>query len=738
MRLACVAAALLLSATTSLAGVAPRENAPEYGATTFAPRGPAVVGLGARAFTVAGPLEVMERCCSRGELRIVERGAPHRTVRVETTGLDQQVTGFQGWRNPQPLTERRLHVLLAEPLQPGREYQLSFPGSPEPLALPVGFSPDAHSAAIQVDQLGYHPRQRKYAYIGGWLGTAGALPVGPAAFDVLDADGHSVFRGTLTLRAPADPWSGNDVWEADFSALDRPGRYRLRVEGIGASDPFAVGSDIYRPASATVLRVLYHARNSTPIAAPWAEQGHERAAGVRPELDGVYAVGVGDSPLGRGERPGIRHAARRGWFDAGDYGQYVPNAAPVWFAVALGLDLDPGAFADGDLDIPESDNGIPDVIDELEWGFDWALSMQDPRDGGVYFRIASQRWDDGLPALVTRPRLVAEKTTHATASFAALAATHARLLAAYRPDRAAQARAAAEHAWTFLESHAAWPAEGERYRNRPGTSAGEYADSSSLDNRLWAAAELFRLTRDERYLRYYEQQVDDVPLDPTGEVSYSQQAMAALWAYLRTDDPRRDAAQVDHARRAVIAGADWRIRQMTAHPFRAPVHPDRGLVGWGSFGHSARAALSLATAYALTGREQYREWAWIAPAPQFGANPQGLCLVTGLGARSPLYPLSKLSQFSADGSPLPGLPMYGAHANLPATWPTTRAVNAGYLPAATRDDGYPVLRRYTDARHLPPMNEPTVAEVARLGVALALLRDGGPLAPPPRPGPIQQ
>jgi hypothetical protein len=65
-------------------------------------------------------------------------------------------------------------------------------------------------------------------------------------------------------------------------------------------------------------------------------------------------------------------------------------------------------------------------------------------------------------------------------------------------------------------------------------------------------------------------------------------------------------------------------------------------------------------------------------------------------------------------------------------------VNAGYLPAATRAGGYPVLRRYTDARHLPPMNEPTVAEVARLGVALALLRDGGTIAPGPQPATIQQ
>jgi hypothetical protein len=732
MRVAWPAAALLvLSVTPSLAGVVEREAAPEPGITTLAPGRPAAISLTARAFTIAGPLEAMTACCPPERIRIVDRAAPARALQVEAVGTDQQVTGFRGWRDPRPLTERRVHVLLAEPLQPDRDYELSFAGAAEPVSLTLRFLPDAPSRAIQVNQVGFHPQQRKQAFVGGWLGTAGALPIGPAAFDVLDDGGHSALRGTLTLRAEADEWSGNDVWEADFSALEQPGRYRIRVEGVGMSDSFQIGAGLYAPAAATVLRVLYHARNSTAIAAPWAAPGHERPAGIRPELDGVYALGVGDTPLGRGERPGLRHTTRRGWFDAGDYGQYVPNAAPVWFAIALGMDLDPAAFPDGALRIPESGNAIPDVLDELEWGFDWAVSMQDGEDGGVHFRIASQRWDDGLPASVTRPRLVAEKTTHATASFAALAAIHARLLAGHRPERAAAARTAAELAWDFLESHEAWPAEGERYRNRAGISAGEYADSSSLDNRLWAAAELFRLTRDPRYLRWYETHVDAVRLDPTGEVSYSNQAMAALWAYLRTEDTRRDAAQVEHARRAIVAGADWRIRQMVSNPFRAPVHPDRGLVGWGSFGHSARAVLSLAAAYALTGREEYREWAWQAPSAELGGNPLGLCLVTGLGARSPRYPLSKLSQFSADGTALPGLPMYGPHANLPATWPTTRAVNAGYWPSATREGGYPVLRRYTDARHLPPMNEPTVAEVARLGVALALLRDGGPIAPAP-------
>jgi len=737
MRAPSLCAALLLALGSPDAGadVASRARAPEYGATSLAGNGLVIQPLSDYAFTIAGPVETLRNCCTAEQVRIACAGRELTSADVSAIGEDTQVVGFRDWRAPVPLAEKRIHVLLASPPAAGASCLVQLESALFLARRPsLVFERPQRSPAVQVNQLGFQPGQRKYAYVGAWLGTAGPMPVRAEAFEVVSPDGNVAYEGKLVLRSRADPWSGNDVWEADFSQLQRPGQYRVRVPGIGSSDPFPIHADPYREAHRTVMRVLYHSRNSTPIESPWASPGHERAGGIHPDLDGTFDPGVGKSPLGRDETPGERHAVSRGWFDAGDYGQYVPNAAPLWFVVSLGLDLDPGAFQDGDLRIPESGNGLADVLDELDWGFEWARSMQDPLDGGVYFRIASLRWDDGLPSSVAVPRLIAEKTTHATASFAALAAIHARLLAVARPERAQLAAKAAERAWQFAASHPAWPAEGTRYRNRPGVSAGEYADMSSLDNRVWAAAELFRLTGKQEYLGFYEQNFPLVPLDPTGEVSYSHQAMAALWAYHATADDRRDPALVESARRAIVAGADWRARQMEGHPFRAPIHPDRALVGWGSFGHSARAVLSLAAAYKLTGDDRYRLAAWDAPAPQFGANPIALSFVTGVGVRSPRYPLSKLSQYSRAGIALPGLPVNGPFARLPTPWPTTRAVVDTYRPAAEPGGGYPVLRRYTDARHLPPMSEPTIAEVARIGIALGLLRDGGPLSTGTRTG----
>jgi hypothetical protein len=641
-------------------------------------------------------------------------------------GLDRQATGHSDDRTA--ITQTRLHLLFAQPLRAGLTYRLDAPAAGLH-GLPVSWQPEANTGSIQLNQVGYAPAARKQAFVGNWLGTAGPLPVDAGHFRLVEADtGKPVLEGTLARRATADPWSGNDVYTADFTALQTSGRYRLEVPGLGRSDSFSIAPDVYDPVYRSVARHFYHHRNSTAIRAPWAAPGHERPGGIPARHDAVYHPAVADSPLGSGEPANGRHPVSGGWFDAGDYGQYIPNAAPVWYVISAALDIAPQRFRDGDLDIPESGNGLPDLLDELEWGMDWALDMQDPADGGVYFRVASATWDGGLPQQVDDDRLVAEKTTHATAAFAAMAATHARLLADARPKRAATVLAAARQAWRFLQTHPQWPAEGERYRNPPGINAGEYPDPSAQDNILWAAAELYRSTGEREYHDAYRRLAAQVNIDPTGVVSFKDQGMAAHWAYLMAPWRGRDEALLKRARDIFLAAADWRIRKMQEHPYLAPVHQHRGFLGWGSFAHSSRATLTLFQAWQLSGRPHYLEWAWQTPHPQLGANPQSISYITGIGTRSPRFPLSKLSQHDGIDAPLPGIPVNGPHAHLPALWASTRTVNDAYYPAAEtpqpdgENEGYPVLRRYTDSHYLPPMSEPTVAEVARTAVAFGLLR----------------
>ncbi|WP_200241750.1 glycoside hydrolase family 9 protein [Thiohalocapsa halophila] len=665
---------------------------------------------------------------------------------VTHRGSDRQVVGFD--QDRQAIVGTRLHLLLEAPLPAGVRHRLVLPG--DAAAIPIVWQPDRVTGSIQASQVGYAPQADKRAFAGNWLGSAGPLPVAARRFEVVaEASGRVALTGMAETVAQHDPWSGNRVLALDFSELREPGRYRIRMDGLGVSDSFRIAPDVYAPLYRSLFRVFFHHRNGMAIAARYADPGHARPeGGVPAALEGVLHPAVKASKLGCGSAGCGRRRVTGGWFDAGDYGQYVPNAAPVWFYIGAALDLAPGRFGDGDLGIPESGNGVPDVLDELDWGMRWLLGMQDP-DGGVHFRIASRRWDESLPHRITAPRLIGARTTHATASFAAAAAIHARLMQPHAPERARAALAAAEAAWDFIEAHPQWPAEGERYRNPKGMHAGEYSDASAHDNRLWAAAELLRTTGKDRYRRAYADLADDVGVDPTNPVAYDKQAMAAFWAYLMAHDEPADAAPsagdgedqadpalIKQARDAVLESGRWRARMAAAHPFDAPVHHHIGFVGWGSFALSTRATLPLLQAYALSGEPSLLDWAWRSPTPQLGGNPQALCYITGFGARSPRYPLSKLAQYDAAAEPLAGIPVLGPHWHVPKVSPQMRSINAAYAPPSEPSErkpesdagyraAYPALRRFTDSDYLPHMSEPTVVDYAQVGVAYGLLKRPG-------------
>ncbi len=664
-------------------------------------------------------------------LRLVGQRTDDASLQPSKVGLSSTVVGFDSKESP--LIEKRVHLYFPVAMKPDERYRLEFPGQALQ-EIQFSYRGDAISRSIQVNQVGYLPHSRKIAFVGNWLGTAGPLPINARHFDVYEeSSGSKVFSAPLKLISSSDPWSGNRLYHADFSTLERKGRYFLQIKGIGRSDSFMISSHVYAPVYRKIFRLFYHSRNSTEIQAPFADPGFERPGGIRKPLSGLVHEAIAQSPFARSEAAGSYRAIEGGWFDAGDYGQYVANAAPVWYAFAAGHDLVPTNFASDAMGIPESGNGIPDIYDELEWGMKWLLAMQDKDDGGVYSRLVPLQWDTHLPHEVNSHRYLFEKTTHATASFVAASAIHARLLVKARPDRASEALAAAESAWRFIETTAPWPDEGHLYKNPKGVHAGEYADKSSLDNRLWAAAELYRTTGKAIYSDAFESLYQHIKIDPTAPVSFKDQALAACWAMAMAgrDGLRVKPALLKGLQDTLIAGADWLLRKSDENPYLAPIHQYIGFTGWGSFAHSSRAVLPLMQAYALTGEEKYRHRAAEMTNIQLGANPQSLSYITDVGARYPRHPLSKLSQYDDIDEPLTGIPVNGPHYHLPEIWNSTRRVNAAYLPAekATVDEqgkpmfdsAYPVMRRYVDSSLLPPMSEPTVAEYARTAVAFGLL-----------------
>ena len=113
-----------------------------------------------------------------------------------------------------------IYLKLPRPMEEGKTLRLSvtrhrFEGRERDLAMVL---PKALSDAIKVNQVGYLPDSRiRFAYLGKWLGTGGALDAKADAFEVIDlSTGKVAYEGKVRLRRKAgDKTEG--AYKQDFS-----------------------------------------------------------------------------------------------------------------------------------------------------------------------------------------------------------------------------------------------------------------------------------------------------------------------------------------------------------------------------------------------------------------------------------------------------------------------------------------------------------------------------------------
>src|SRR5690606_16621024 len=121
-------------------------------------------------------------------------------------------------------------------------------------------------------------------------------------------------------------------------------------------------------------------------------------------------------------------SSARGWYDAGDYNKYIVNSGITMGTLLSGYEDFPEYWNSISLNIPESKNQVPDLLDEVLWNLRWMLTMQDPHDGGVYHKLTNSKFDSMvMPHEATNIRYVVQKSTGATLDFAAVMAQSARV-----------------------------------------------------------------------------------------------------------------------------------------------------------------------------------------------------------------------------------------------------------------------------------------------------------------------
>lgn len=451
---------------------------------------------------------------------------------------DKWVNGRAVNERPDHAKEHWVYLVLPSPLQRGPTYRvetgsLARNGTSWTL---VFDEREARSEAVHVNLLGYVPgAPAKYAYVSHWLGDLGGLDLPKAesrSFRLLDqTSGKEVFRGPLRLRMRADqqetahqsdsPPHGNflksDVYECDFSAFATPGQYVVAVDGVGCSFPFRIEADVYRPAFRNVARALYHNRSGIALEEPFTKFTRPAPHNPRltPGFDGklLYTTVRFTEWGSEGGDPKQLLAEARGpldawgWYqDAGDWDSYYSHLR-VAQELLLVYQVAPRNFSDGELNIPESGNGVPDLVDEAAWlprflhRLRQELIQKGYGTGGVGLRVAGDAFgsDEGtLPdgtkvgqgswQDTARTWVVSGEDPWSSYRYAGVAAQLAEVLGKLKvkDPEGVDWRKEAVETYQWARSH-----------TRPGDD--QKRDPSLAEPRLYASAALWRLTGEPGY-----------------------------------------------------------------------------------------------------------------------------------------------------------------------------------------------------------------------------------------------
>ena len=552
----------------------------------------------------------------------------------------------------------------------------------------------ALSEAVKVDQVGYLPARAKLALVTD--------PAATGSFAVRrSADGSQVLTGSLGPPIP-DSDTGDTVRVADFTALGQTGSFYLDVAGVGASHEFDVAPDVYARVFYLAMRAFYGQRCGTAVDLAPTYPGYRHAACHAPGTPNPDALMHASS----GAHGSVE--ATGGWHDAGDYGKYVVNSGIATGELLWTYEVFADRVGEVKLDIPESGNAVPDVLDEVRWNLGWMLKMQD-QDGGVWHKLTSERFggfvmpevDDGGPRYVIGTGSAPYKSSCATGDFAAVMAAAARIFRPFDPDFAGAALSAAERAWRWLSSN-----PGVVFKNCCGVQTGEYGDSNCSDERLWAVAELFRTTGRAEYGDAFAANYAAARAGLVAAITPTWQdvgTLALLTYYFAVQPNSREDVRAQ-IRTDMLAAADAIVARTGANPYHVSLRPNDYV--WGSNGVAANYGVLLVLANAMRPTPACLDAAADNLHYLLGRNSFGLSWVTQVGRRPFHNPHHRPSGADANAEPWPGLLSGG-----PNRYGGDPVIDA--LPAT------PPARRYKDDQGSYASNEVAINWNAPLVFLLA-------------------
>ncbi len=600
---------------------------------------------------------------------------------------------------------------VAHPFKDGQTFSVNIEGTPP---FRSTFSANSWSPAIKVNQVGYMPNaSKKYAYVGFWLGDRGKLDIRQwlgQPFYLINRQTKCVdYTGVISPRFPlGDPFNdmciqssglmapitGEDVAQLDFSSFSGSGTYMIVIPGIGQSWDFRISQDVVNEAFYIHARGLYHQRCGIAKKKPFSNWTlgdiHKTYQGGFDPDDRHYKSQ--DGPYGFRNDEGsartvdhfkvIRETATKrilphvsgGWHDAADFDRRPYHFSVVQDLLAAYL-LYPDHFSDGQLNLPESGNGIPDLVDEATWGMEVWRKAQNPAGGVGCWIEATSHPQNPNPGKDPQAYYLAWPTIQSTLEYAAYAALLARvyhLINEKTPLPLAKQRA---------EEYQASAIRAYEYSNDPknavvrfwriGSKSNSYIENPSWRSntmRFKAALNLYALSGDKKWVNIMTQNEagnrDGYYFD-VHNMHWKTNPFSLIEILLSKQE---FPLYFNAYKNRVLQIADQLVMDQSIQAYRnlnvSPQSKKFSNLAWGgsnnyNHGRALIAAMAITQQSDPIKSNLYREAALLAVDWQNGANPLGQSWTTGLGRNYPTTPLHLSSSSDGITDPIPGITIFG-------------------------------------------------------------------------------
>ena len=158
------------------------------------------------------------------------------------------------------------------------------------------------------------------------------------------------------------------------------------------------------------------------------------------------------------------------------------NSGISTYELLLAYDNFKALFDTLNLNIPESTNKTPDLLDEIKWNVDWMVTMQDPNDGGIYHKLTTENFSGHvMPHKAVDQRYFVRKSAAAAYDYSAVMSYIARLGVFGDSE---SYLASSKRALDWAKAH-----PDMKFKNPEGVNTGEYGDNSIGDEEFWANKE---------------------------------------------------------------------------------------------------------------------------------------------------------------------------------------------------------------------------------------------------------